>query len=257
MMNLYGIRSKLNANSIKIFRSKFWNKSQRNSIEKKFQLKITSYYNKHRDSELDYLCTKYGSDKGWLGSAPFPYSWKRHSYTDFYSKIFQFGRHDIRKILEIGIGTNNPNLPSSMGLNGKPGASLRVWRDYFPNATVFGADIDKEILFTEERIKTFWVDQLNPRSIQDLCFSIGISDFDIIIDDGLHSFESGTTLFSGLINYLSSNGIYIIEDVSRYDLLRFQDYFINSSFIVNYVVLEDSNLELEDNILITIQRTNC
>lgn len=242
-------------NRFKVSRGNFQKKSQRNSIEKNFGLKITSYYREHIDSELDYLCTKYGSDKGWLGSTPFPYQWQRHSYSDFYTKIFQFGRSSIKNVLEIGIGTNNPDLPSSMGLNGKPGASLKVWRDFFPNATIFGGDIDKEILFTEERIKTFYVDQLNPKSIEDLWVSIGISDFDVIIDDGLHTFESGTTLFSGSINHLSTNGIYIIEDVSRYDLLRFYDFFKKSSFMVNYVVLEDSDLELKDNILITIQNT--
>ena len=49
---------------------------------------------------------------------------------------------------------------------GKPGASLRVWRDYFPNAIIYGADIDKDILFAEERIKTFYIDQLDPVAIK-------------------------------------------------------------------------------------------
>ena len=35
----------------------------------------------------------------------------------------------------------------NMTASGKPGASLRVWRDYFNNAQVIGADIDKRILF--------------------------------------------------------------------------------------------------------------
>ena len=33
-----------------------------------------------------------------------------------------------------------------MSINGKPGASLRAWRDYFVNSVVYGADIDKNIL---------------------------------------------------------------------------------------------------------------
>ena len=56
----------------------------------------------------------------------------------------------MTKVFEFWVGTNNPNLASSMGVLENPGASLRDWRDYFPNALVFGADIDIEILFTDE-----------------------------------------------------------------------------------------------------------
>ena len=52
--------------------------------------------------------------------------------------------------------------------NGIPGVSLRVWIDYFFNAKIYGGDIDKEILFEEERSKTFYVDQLNSNSIKSM-----------------------------------------------------------------------------------------
>ena len=42
-----------------------------------------------------------------------------------------------------------------------PGASLRAWRDYFVKADIYGADIDKKILFNENKIKNFYVDQEN------------------------------------------------------------------------------------------------
>ena len=54
-------------------------------------------------------------------------------------------------IFEVGLGTNNVDVPSNMGKDGKPGASLRAWRDYFPNA-----DIDTRILFKEDKIQTFY-----------------------------------------------------------------------------------------------------
>ena len=53
-----------------------------------------------------------------------------------------------------------------MTSTGKPGASLKVWKDYFKNAKIFGADIDKRILFQEERINTYEVNQLDPSSIK-------------------------------------------------------------------------------------------
>ena len=55
-----------------------------------------------------------------------------------------------------------------MGSTGQPGASLKMWRDYFPNAMIFGADIDKDILFNDQRITTFYVDQLNSDSIKEM-----------------------------------------------------------------------------------------
>ncbi len=45
------------------------------------------------------------------------------------------------------------------------GASLRMWRDYFPNAQIVGADIDPKYMFADERISKVVVDQLKPESI--------------------------------------------------------------------------------------------
>lgn len=53
-----------------------------------------------------------------------------------------------------------------MGQSGKSESYLRVWRDYFPNADVYGADIDKDVLREEQRIKTSHVDQTNEGSIK-------------------------------------------------------------------------------------------
>ena len=36
-----------------------------------------------------------------------------------------------------------------MGKQGKPGASLRTWREFFPNAQVIGIDIDKKSIDTD------------------------------------------------------------------------------------------------------------
>jgi hypothetical protein len=171
---------------------------------------MCSFYEKKSKCEISRLCDVYGSDKGELSKVNQPYSWPAHTYADYYSRLFSNCRNSIRNVFECGLGTNNPNLVSSMGVFGKPGASLRVWRDYFPNAMIFGADIDKDILFEEDRIKTLHMDQLDPSSIKIFWDSIDVSDFYIMIDDGLHTFEAGSTLFLNSIKKLSSNGVYII-----------------------------------------------
>ena len=146
-----------------------------------FDFKIVSFYNKNADCEISRLCDVYGSDKGEIGIGPHPYPWPSHTYADFYSRLFWHCRDRVRNVFECGLGTNNPELPSSMGTSGQPGASLRVWRDFFPNAMIFGGDIDSDVLFEEHRIKTFYIDQLNPETIKSFWQAVDTIDFDFRI----------------------------------------------------------------------------
>jgi hypothetical protein len=86
-----------------------------------------------------------------------------------------------------GMGTNNSDLVSTMGRRGIPGASLRAFRDYLPTSSIFGADIDSDIMFSEERIRTTFVDGYNLTSYDDLYESFGSQPFDLIIDGELIS----------------------------------------------------------------------
>src|SRR5262245_53073072 len=58
------------------------------------------------------VMTKYGSDKG--------SDW--HNYTTVYSALFEEFRDQPVRIFELGLGTNDPGAPSSMGVYGRPGA---------------------------------------------------------------------------------------------------------------------------------------
>jgi len=213
-------------------------------------------YKKDFKCTLSGLCDKYGSDKGELSKDGHPYTWSSHTYADYYASLFRHCRKCIKNVFECGLGTNNPNLQSSMGVNGMPGASLRVWRDYFPNANIFGADIDRDILFKEDRIDTFYVDQTDPKSISDLWRNIKVTEFDLMLDDGLHTFEAGKILFEHSINNLSEEGIYIIEDVVPQDLLLFKNYFSEKDFKVDYISLMRPGLPiLTDNNLVVIRKS--
>ena len=97
--------------------------------------------------------------------------------------------------------------------NGIPGASHRVWRDYFFNAEIYGGDIDKKVLFEEDKIKTFYVDQLDNNSIKFMWENIKIENFDIIIDDGLHEPEANYNFFINSFHKLKKNGVFVIEDI--------------------------------------------
>ena len=215
--------------------------------------KIVIQYPKNLSSQLSELCDKYGSDKGEIKSSGHPYSWPAHTFADYYARLFDRSRREVAKVFECGLGTNNPELISSMGIKGKPGASLRVWRDYFPNAQIFGADIDRTVLFSEDRIQTFYLDQTSPAAIAAYWNQVGLQDFDFMLDDGLHSFAAGVCLFENSIDRLAKNGIYIIEDVKQPDLLKFRQYFADKPYQVDYVNLIRPAVELDDNNLVVIR----
>lgn len=144
---------------------------------------------------------RHGSDKSSL-----------HDYHWLYGSILQHPEA-ISSILEIGLGTNNPSVPSTMGVDGKPGASLRSWKDYCKNAAIYGADIDRNILFQEERIETYFVDQTDHASFASLATKIP-ERFDLIIDDGLHAVDANVQTLSFALQRLKPLGWVVIEDIA-------------------------------------------
>ncbi len=222
------------------------------SIGREQSGKILIHYQKDYKNELAALCDRYGSDKGSNTNENHCYPWPAHSYTDVYTWLFKSKRDSIQAVFECGLGTTNKNISANMGEKGAPGASLRVWRDYFQNAEIFGADIDRNTLFTDTRIKTTWMDQTDPISINNALRSFGEIYFDLIIDDGLHTFEAGVSLFESAIGRLNLNGTYIIEDVYKTDVLRFKKYFEGKQFKVAYVFSSRMGDNFGDHSLIII-----
>ena len=160
------------------------------------------------------IMTKHGSDKGRF----------QHNYTTIYSELFGELCGRPLRIFELGLGTNNPKLPSTMGVMGRPGASLRGWRDFFPKALVFGADIDRDILFTESRIQTFYCDQLDSNVIRDLWAQPAMQGgMDIIVDDGLHSFQANISFLDCSLEHLNVGGVYVVEDIPGGEIVQWRN----------------------------------
>jgi SAM-dependent methyltransferase len=137
-----------------------------------------------------------------------------HTYTPQYHALLSSLRNDTKLLLEIGIG----NIPLMKGLTAesyKPGASLRMWRDYFSNAQIIGCDILPEVMFTDKNITTFITDQSNVKSLEFLISNVKkFEEFaDIIVDDGSHEEAHQVISFKTLWKLLKPNGIYIIEDI--------------------------------------------
>lgn len=136
-----------------------------------------------------------------------------HNYHELYGPLLR-RKEDVEKVLEIGIGTNNEDVVSNMSRNGTPGASLRAFRDYLPNARVYGADLDSRVLFREERIETYAVDQTDSVALERLGESVG-KDFDLIIDDGLHSPHANLSVLLFAMPRVKPGGYVVIEDIPR------------------------------------------
>tara|TARA_B100000745_G_C20111545_1_gene380424 strand:- start:440 stop:1150 length:711 start_codon:yes stop_codon:yes gene_type:complete len=216
-------------------------------IGKNNSTKLNYVVNANSDSKLTDLMNFHGSDKGGKNND--------HNYSEYYSEIFFYKKKKIKNFLEIGLGTNNTNLPSNMGSEGKPLASLRAWRDYFVNANIYGADIDKNILKDEERIKTFYVDQTNPETISALFKQIGLDKFDIILEDGLHEFNANICFFENAIDYLDDNGVYIIEDIYYKDKIKFINYFKNLKYNFSIIDLYHQK-NIANNCVIVVRKNN-
>lgn len=116
--------------------------------------------------DLKALFDARGSDKGQT---------KSQLHMLYAHIIGTLGANEPLHILEIGIGSRAPELVSSMAVfrQSQPGASLRAFRDYLPNSQICGADIDAGVLFTEARITTHVVDQLNASSLSALYGACG------------------------------------------------------------------------------------
>ncbi len=151
------------------------------------------------------IMTSFGSDKGD----------ERHNYTTLYSKLFSPWKNEKVNLFELGIGTNFTDIPFNMGPEGRPGASLYGWSLFFPQSQIYGADIDRRILFNEPPIKTYYCDQKDKKSIQEMFFQGDLKDiiFHIMIDDGFHEFNANLNFLLNSFSKLEKGGIYIVEDL--------------------------------------------
>jgi hypothetical protein len=136
---------------------------------------------------LDSLGLKHGTDK----------ASNYHNYLAFYERFFERFRHKPAKVLEIGVAG---------------GASVKVWEEYFSQATIIGVDISYSALqFARPRVVIELLDQSNVEELVRLGTKHG--PFDIIIEDGSHFWEHQITTLKTLFPFVKNNGVYITEDL--------------------------------------------
>jgi hypothetical protein len=146
-----------------------------------------------------------------------------HNYTNYYDNYFKKIKDDIKNVCEIGIYN---------------GGSLKMWRDYFINAKIYGIDIVPSPLDkTEERIITAVVDQSKRQELELFVDMHGLDNLDVIIDDGSHIMKDQQISFGVLFNSLKSGGVYILEDLHTSMNIHEDRYGYQSSLISTYDML--------------------
>ena len=140
-----------------------------------------------------------------------------HGYLRHYSTHFRSCRRRAKTVIEIGIG--------GYGDAAKGGNSLRLWRDYFPNAHIHGIDIEDKKSHDGARITTHQGSQADPEFLRSVIDKTGAPD--IVIDDGSHVNEHILASFEALFPLLKEGGLYVIEDMQTAYLPRYGGDFTN------------------------------
>jgi hypothetical protein len=142
-----------------------------------------------------------------------------HGYLELYEQLLSRLKSSATNILEIGIGPfKDPYDPKHNYFPTGNGGSIKLWADYFSNATIYAVDIiDYDNIYdgikNNDKIKLFSSSNAYDAQFVKENFIDKDIKFDMLLDDGPHTLESMIKfiqLYSGLIN---DNGILMIEDI--------------------------------------------
>lgn len=135
-----------------------------------------------------------------------------HSYLDLYETLFCNKKETAKHVLEVGIG--------DFGL--KNGGSIKLWRDYFTIATIYGLDILSkhrvmDELLNDSRIVLYT--STNAYSETFVQNNLSNIKFDILLDDGPHTLQSMKDFIRLYSPLMADDGILVIEDIQHIDWL--------------------------------------
>lgn len=212
-------------------------------------------------SDLCLLGSKYETDKspysGPLAkylSSPLEHA---HAYTAVYDMLFSGIRYKGIRFAEIGVHYNR---------------SIRCFREYFTKAKIFGFDHMASFLENAKKenlkdVEYYWLDAFNKNSIIKAMKESG-GEFDVIIEDSCHAFETQINFIETLHPSLKPGGMLIIEDIypdveNGYDrcddnfaqaIEPFKQFYSNVYFIETKHKFQYSGLHQNDKLLVLIKK---
>ena len=135
-----------------------------------------------------------------------------HSYIPLYQELLKGKKETAKNVLEVGIYN---------------GGSIKLWSEFFTNATIYGLDISSDDVWDKIKNKnniklytSFDAYDEHTFKLNFLCKGI---KFDFLLDDGPHTLESMLKFIKLYSQIMTDDGILIIEDVQDYkwiDLLK-------------------------------------
>lgn len=170
-----------------------------------------------------------------------------HSYLPLYQRLLEEKKQSAKNVLEIGVWA---------------GGSIKLWSDFFPNATVYGLDIIhiddvwEEIKNKNNIILHTSSDAYNLDFFTEKFLKNNIK-FDFMLDDGPHTLESMIQYIKLYSQIMADDGILVIEDVqdlSWIDFLREEVPLHLKQYIKVYDLR--SNKNRYDDIVFTIDKFN-
>ena len=184
-------------------------------------------------TDLCELGRKYPTDKS-------PYNetdLSNHCFSGIYNLLFSNIRYNDLLIAEIGILFNQ---------------SIKGWRDFFKNSTIYGLEYNKDRLASarNDNLENVYYESIDVRDKKnmELCFETITQKhnkkFDIILDDSIHDnvgIDINILKIETLYKFLKPGGMLIIEDIqddikqNELDyfthLKKFEKYFSEITFI--------------------------
>lgn len=133
---------------------------------------------------LDDLALKHETDKSSHG----------HFYTRLYERFFGSIRLNVESVLEVGIGN---------------GASLKMWRDYFPAAIIYGVDQNH----CNEMGGRIDCQEFEQTDCDGLRSYFQDRKLEIIVEDASHDQDKTVKTLDCLWPVLEIKGWYVIEDM--------------------------------------------
>jgi cephalosporin hydroxylase len=127
-----------------------------------------------------------------------------HSYGTVYNYLFSIVQ-GTKRVLEVGFDG---------------GASLLSYADYFPEATIYGIDIEDHRLppvKTHPRIQTYIGDATKKETIDHFN-----QTYDLLIEDASHLLHHQIQHFRDYSRFVNPGGLYIIEDVHEENVAALQ-----------------------------------
>jgi hypothetical protein len=183
-------------------------------------------------SPLCQLGAVHNTDKSPYNSNP---ALHKHPYTAIYNLLFSSYENKDFVFVELGIEYN---------------ASMRMWDKYFTKAKIYGFEYyqDKIEMALEDNLKKVIYYTMNVNSITSIQEGMELLPHppEIIIDDSTHNFNDQIRIIKGVIPFMPSGGMLIIEDIFRDEQqLRYSEALEEIQDEVSYATFIIANHEAE------------